>query len=64
LPIRLMPPGWPRGQARDLFTEAYDWLGPLAEARVRQQVAEHDRELSGLVSHHTTEDLLKGVPTP
>lgn len=61
LPMRLMPDGWPREQARALFTEAYDWLGPLALARVRQLVAEHDRELVPLVSHHTTQDLLRGV---
>jgi phenylacetic acid degradation operon negative regulatory protein len=33
LPMRLMPAGWPREQARALFTEVYDWLGPLAETR-------------------------------
>jgi phenylacetic acid degradation operon negative regulatory protein len=62
LPVRLMPPGWPRDRALALFTEAYDWLGPLAEARVRQLVAEHDPELADLVSHQTTADLLSGVP--
>lgn len=57
LPRRLMPPGWPREQARTLFAEAYDWLGPLAETRVRQLVAEHDPALAALVSHQTTGDL-------
>lgn len=61
LPMRLMPAGWPREQARALFTEVYDWLGPLAEARVRHKVAEHDWDLVALISHHTTTDLLRGV---
>jgi phenylacetic acid degradation operon negative regulatory protein len=60
LPMRLMPVGWPREQARALFAEAYDWLGPLAEARVRQLVAEHDGTVVPLVSHRTTTDLLGG----
>src|ERR1700754_876617 len=35
-------PDWPRGAARDVFVEVYDTLGPLAEFRVRQIVAEYD----------------------
>lgn len=64
LPMRLMPPAWPRETARTLFTEAYDWLGPLAETRVRQIVAEHDPGLAAPVSHHSTEQLLAGAPVP
>lgn len=60
LPMRLMPVGWPRVQARELFAEAYDWLGPLAEARVRHLVADHDPQLVPLVSHQTTADLVRG----
>ncbi len=62
LPMRLMPPGWPRERALALFTEAYDWLGPLAEARVRQVVAELDPESAAQVGGQTTTDLLSGVP--
>jgi phenylacetic acid degradation operon negative regulatory protein len=62
LPMRLMPTSWPREHARALFAEAYDWLGPLAEARVRQLVAEHDPDLVAFVSHQTTTDLLHGGP--
>ncbi|HET9653797.1 MAG TPA: PaaX family transcriptional regulator C-terminal domain-containing protein [Kineosporiaceae bacterium] len=61
LPMRLMPQGWPRARALALFTEAYDWLGPLAETRVRQLIAEHDPGLAALASHQTTADLLSGV---
>jgi phenylacetic acid degradation operon negative regulatory protein len=58
LPLALMPPGWPRARARDLFAEAYDWLGPLAAIRVRQLVSEAAPELADQVIHHTTADLL------
>lgn len=64
LPAGLMPPGWLRGRARDLFIEAYDGLGPLAEARVRQVVAEYDPVVAGPVAHHTTADLRSGTPAP
>lgn len=64
LPMRLMPAGWPRVQARELFTEAYDWLGPLAETRVRQLVAERDPQLVPLVSHQKTADLMRGSSQP
>jgi phenylacetic acid degradation operon negative regulatory protein len=58
LPLALMPQDWPRALARDLFAEAYDWLGPLAVVRVRQLVSETSPELARLVAHHTTADLL------
>jgi phenylacetic acid degradation operon negative regulatory protein len=58
LPIELMPSGWPRAHARGLFSEAYDWLGPLAVVRVRQLVSETAPQLAELVEHHTTADLL------
>jgi phenylacetic acid degradation operon negative regulatory protein len=58
LPIELMPSGWSRTHARSLFSEAYDWLGPLAVVRVRQLVSETAPQLAELVEHHTTADLL------
>jgi len=58
LPLALMPRGWPRGRARDVFAEAYDWLGPLAAVRIRQLVSETAPELAPLIEHHTTADLL------
>jgi len=54
LPDQLLPPGWPRRQARAIFAEVYDGLGPLAEMRVKQVVSQHATELTGLVHHHTT----------
>lgn len=58
LPPELLPRGWPRGEARATFAAIYDGLGPLAEVRVRQILAEHSPELARLVSHHTTADEL------
>jgi phenylacetic acid degradation operon negative regulatory protein len=38
LPDQVLPSGWPRRQARGIFAEDYDGLGPLAEVRVKQVV--------------------------
>lgn len=54
LPEELLPAGWPRSRARALFVEVYDKLGPLAEIRVAQIVAEFDPTLAKRVHHHTT----------
>ena len=40
LPAELLPPDWPLGAARALVIEAYDALGPRAEARVRTLVGD------------------------
>lgn len=61
LPGRLLPAGWPRAEARRLFIEIYDVLGPLAEMRVRQLLAQHDRALADLATHHRTEQLFELV---
>jgi phenylacetic acid degradation operon negative regulatory protein len=54
LPDELLPPDWPRRQARGIFAEVYNGLGPLAEVRVKQVVSQHAPELTGFVRHHTT----------
>jgi phenylacetic acid degradation operon negative regulatory protein len=62
LPVDLLPPAWPRERAREIFAQLYDTLGPMAELRVRQVVAEFDPDLAELVRHHTTTDLLASGP--
>ncbi|GAB2738647.1 PaaX family transcriptional regulator [Amycolatopsis magusensis] len=52
LPAVMLPPGWCRAEAQRLFLEIYDRLGPLAELRFRQVLAETDPELADLASHH------------
>ncbi|MGI5326934.1 PaaX family transcriptional regulator [Actinomadura nitritigenes] len=58
LPMELLPADWPRKKAHDMFAQLYDRLGPLAEIRVRQIVADFSAELGGLVRHHTTQSVL------
>ncbi len=58
LPAELLPADWPRAAARDLFVEIYDTLGPLAEIRVKQIVAECEPALAELVRHHRTSTIL------
>jgi phenylacetic acid degradation operon negative regulatory protein len=41
LPEAALPVGWPRRQARAIFADVYDALGPLAEVRFRQILDEH-----------------------
>jgi phenylacetic acid degradation operon negative regulatory protein len=54
LPANLLPGEWPGRRARDIFARIYDALGPLAEVRVRQILAEHDPALAEQAGHRTT----------
>ncbi|NUU23523.1 MAG: PaaX family transcriptional regulator [Streptomycetaceae bacterium] len=54
LPANLLPDEWPGRQAREVFARIYDTLGPLAEVRVRQLLAEHDPALAAKARHRTT----------
>ncbi|WAP53573.1 PaaX family transcriptional regulator [Streptomyces sp. S465] len=56
LPDELLPSNWPRAEARAVFEELYDGLGPLAELRFRQIVGTHDAGLADLAKHRTTGD--------
>ncbi len=61
LPDELLPDGWPRAAARELFTTTYDLLGPLAAHRVRQIVARYSPELAQFATHHSS-DLQTAAP--
>ncbi|MBB4683134.1 PaaX family transcriptional regulator [Amycolatopsis jiangsuensis] len=52
LPAVLLPAGWRRVEAQRLFLEVYDRLGPLAEQRFREVLAESSPALAGLAAHH------------
>ncbi len=54
LPADLLPGGWPRRRAREMFLTMYDLLGPAAASRVREIVAAHDESLSRIVTHHSS----------
>jgi phenylacetic acid degradation operon negative regulatory protein len=58
LPGEVLPSDWPRAQARSVFADLYDLLGPLAEIRVQQVVRQFAPDLAPLVRHHTTTQLL------
>lgn len=55
LPASMLPADWPRRRAREIFVKAYDTLGPLAEFRFRQVIAEHAPQLAHLARHFTTD---------
>lgn len=54
LPNSVLPADWPRVEGRRVFTDAFDTLGPIAELRFRQILAEFSTELAELVTHHTS----------
>lgn len=58
LPDEILPPDWPRAQARHLFIAAYDELGPLAQHRVRQILALYASDLARNATYHTSSAVL------
>ncbi|HEX6451757.1 MAG TPA: PaaX family transcriptional regulator C-terminal domain-containing protein [Trebonia sp.] len=55
LPGELLPPVWPRAQARALFIDCYDLLAPLAAHRVRQIIARYSPDLADRTAYHSSE---------
>ncbi|WP_367129385.1 PaaX family transcriptional regulator C-terminal domain-containing protein [Saccharothrix sp. HUAS TT1] len=62
LPLDLLPPGWPRGRARDLFAAVYDGLAGPAQEHVRDVARRFTTDPLADVRAHTVADLLAGVP--
>src|SRR6266700_2123144 len=58
LPDELLPADWPRAQARQLFIDIYDELGPLAQRRVQQIIARYAPDLAANAAHHNSSDTL------
>ncbi|MFI5908513.1 PaaX family transcriptional regulator C-terminal domain-containing protein [Dactylosporangium sp. NPDC051541] len=58
LPTRLMPPGWPRPQARDVFVAVYDGLAGPAQEHVRAVAADGPRPD---IEAHTVAEMRAGV---
>lgn len=48
MPMQLLPEDWPLEHAGRVFTELYDRLGPIAELRARDLLAEFDLEADAL----------------
>ena len=52
MPAELLPADFPRPRAQEVFVAIYDRLGPLAELRFREVLAQSDPELAALAQHH------------
>ena len=62
LPAELLPPAWPRHEARELFIACYDLLGPLGARRVRQIITRYSPELADRAAYHSSELKLSAAP--
>lgn len=61
LPLDLLPPGWPREPARELFAAVYDGLAGPAQDHVRAVAGRFTAEPPTDVQAHTVADLVRGV---
>ncbi|MGC4892337.1 PaaX family transcriptional regulator C-terminal domain-containing protein [Micromonospora sp. DT31] len=61
LPREILPPGWLRQPARDLFAAVYDGLAEPAARHVRAVVARFAEPTPPGIRAHTTADMLAGV---
>ncbi|WCN83311.1 PaaX family transcriptional regulator [Micromonospora sp. LH3U1] len=61
LPVELLPEGWLRRPARELFEAVYDGLAAPAERHVRAVVARCADGAQPGIEAHTTADILAGV---
>jgi len=46
LPEEALPGGWPRRDAREIFARVHDALGPIAEVRFQQILADHPPDVA------------------
>jgi phenylacetic acid degradation operon negative regulatory protein len=61
LPTKLMPPGWSRGRARDVFIAVYDGLAAPAEEYVRALAAEASGTPRPDIQAHTVAEIHAGI---
>jgi phenylacetic acid degradation operon negative regulatory protein len=61
LPIELLPAGWPRDAARDLFTGVYDGLATVAEDHVRAVAGRFSAGELPEIRAHTVAELRAGL---
>ncbi|MDY7086684.1 MAG: PaaX family transcriptional regulator C-terminal domain-containing protein [Actinomycetota bacterium] len=62
LPLQLLPPGWPRKTARDLFVAVYDGLAGIAQEHVRAVAATSADGPADGIRAHTVAALAAGLP--
>lgn len=58
LPERLLPPDWPRAEARELFVETHEALGDRAISRVVEAVSGEDPALAEFVVRRSFRDFV------
>ena len=64
LPVELMPAGWPRGEAREIYVAVYDGLAGPAQEHVRAVVARsNDHPDAGIIKAHTVAQMAAGLAT-
>ncbi|QQQ73939.1 PaaX family transcriptional regulator [Saccharothrix sp. 6-C] len=61
LPLELLPPGWLRAPARDLFAAVYDGLAGQAQDHVRAVAGRFTTDPLTDVQAHTVADMLAGL---
>jgi phenylacetic acid degradation operon negative regulatory protein len=61
IPLSMMPPGWPRERARDVFETVYDGLAQPALEHVLEIVSRAGEDAWPEVGSHTLADLLGGL---
>ncbi len=61
LPVKLMPPGWPRATAREVFAAVYDGLAEPAEEHVRAVVTNADDRPHPDIQAHTVDEMQAGI---
>ncbi|ROT33823.1 PaaX family transcriptional regulator C-terminal domain-containing protein [Micromonospora sp. HM5-17] len=64
LPLRLMPAGWPRQAAREVFAAVYDGLAVPAQEYVRAVAGRYGAARLSDIRAHTTTELRDLVPGP
>ncbi|BCL17359.1 PaaX family transcriptional regulator [Micromonospora sagamiensis] len=64
LPVELLPPGWLREPAREVFAAVYDGLADAAEQHVRAVVARFGGSPHTGIRAHLTTDILAGTVVP
>ncbi|AGL16690.1 PaaX family transcriptional regulator C-terminal domain-containing protein [Actinoplanes sp. N902-109] len=64
LPLDLLPPGWLRAPAAEVFAAVYDGLAEPAQAHVRSVAARFGDDGTAGVAAHSVAELLAGVRGP
>jgi phenylacetic acid degradation operon negative regulatory protein len=61
LPVKLMPPGWPRAAAREAFAAVYDGLAEPAQEHVRAVVTTAGGRPHPGIQAHTVDEMHAGI---